>query len=278
MSNIQDFFGGKTAILVNPPKAATDNFRPDLATATFHMEYLDIFMSPDGDGSWLDISTVTNAYVKYGADGVADWSIAHTDINAAATQWIHGVMWDTVDDLIYVCAASSSNLYFASIAPIAGTITNIATIAHTLSLSSNVYYQGIQRAINGSGDFTIIMGTKAIDFDVTGSVTVAEAVRFGANYSGYVTEDGIGLSLAVADAETNSSSITGSLGIGGQVTFYIPPEFGIAVQVASGFSVIGNSLALRCNTGSSYGRRYFDRADFDRFMRDLAKSAYGAEL
>ena len=267
----------KRGFNIKPPTVYTGN-RPDLYTGAANLNVYTAAnaWSPNNDGSYLQWSTNTAAYILYGADGVADWSVLPTNINASATGWIHGFHWDTVDNLIYVAASNASgDIYFGSINPTTGATVQIgATILATgLTTTSNEYQTGVCRVSNGSGNLFIIEGANILELTVTG--TLVRAFTKGSNTGSYRTADGYYVHVSAISSIDGESYITMYTENTTLANINIPVGVGFATQSNCTFSQIGDYVTFREASGGVYGAKYFDKVDFDRFIRELYEAWQG---
>ena len=260
----------------------------------------------DNDGSYImppgEDTGEPYLWRKYSKTNALVWSVAPADIHAdAPVAWIFH-WYDSVDDALWVGAGGAINIgeiWVAKIADSDGTVTYVGKT----TLSSN--FQGTlvsghrrrgnwyaARAAAGSGDITIYNLTK---FAVISSANASEVTppalitQDGVNIidrSGYLSADGKVMCTGIHSERMRSVDAVPHIEVkrGGALGLcLLPPWPGFPYTFRGRFELWDGYVALvpggdetwsstysATTTWSTFGPRFFDRTDFDRWLNDLA--------
>jgi len=241
--------------------------------------------TPTNDGSYIRLPTDETGNLElYNAANAQVWVKAHTDIHADAEYWT-GVFWiDTTDEKIWVWVydegTEPDTYYLATVALSDGTVASIGSCEPGNGLYGKIftsYYA--ERAAMGSGNLVIRDGDNQITLDTSdGSIAVATAqiTQNGAAISGaadYETEDGLiyvitGPVLSVFPISSGQNSYM-QLQRGGSIRYvYIPMNSPGGV---GGYPILWGGYVAICSasTDQAYNARFFERAAFDTWLKNL---------
>ena len=241
--------------------------------------------TPTNDGSYIRLPTDETGNLElYNAANAQVWVKAHTDIHADAEYWT-GVFWiDTTDEKIWVWVydegTEPDTYYLATVALSDGTVASIGSCEPGNGLYGKIftsYYA--ERAAMGSGNLVIRDGDNQITLDTSdGSIAVATAqiTQNGAAINAsadYETEDGLiyvtaGPQVVVDPAASGQYSYMYLQRGGSYRNVYIPMNSpggaGVYPILWGGYVAICSSAA-----GKVYNARFFERAAFDAWLKNL---------
>ena len=212
----------------------------------------DAYDAEANDGSFFRFpKSTTAAFEYYNGSGVLQWSVAHTNIDAAADHWF-GFYRDGTADRIY-CAAgdiSANSLFYAYITVSTGAVTNVRTYTIT-GLAG-----GGRLCSLTDGSLMLFNNREIINLDGA-STTVNYRNTYGTNFMPalltYITADGLyGVDGISYDSQTDFLQVAG-----------ISSGFGVAADISL------SRIAL--------SRQNFDSSIFEALMAD-AVAAFNSSV
>ena len=309
MSNIDDFFSSSSGGIPKLPTAVKHRANLNSTVAGGSLGNLPM-ITPGTNRTQLRMPDSTNALTDsylYLEDDVTIWTITITNVNTALTlaltAWT-GLHWfDNVDDLFYFVLRDATPGYSLITIDRAGTIALVGTDTEAnlgMVFSTSAANQWWERSAQGSGDFSIYIGTEVATISSsTGAVTAigANFVLTGAtdkiinsNFRGYISNDKkIAVSggrvdnyvAGVTQTQVINLSLTrgdssGSFGINpGELGWSFSELETASVEIRfekwDGKLVITASPRATASviSASLAGPRVFEIADFDGWLHDI---------
>jgi hypothetical protein len=226
--------------------------------------------------------STTGAITRGIMGGSNVWSVAHTDINAAADRWAGFIHYDSVGGLLWVIATDTTPTpdthYLATIAASNGAIVQIANFqSDNFSLGGGTF-MAPQRATETSGDFTCIsLGRKFVltsagvlsTDEVWAPTGISDSV--GNEASGLLDPNGVYvLTSPIPSASSSIQGITidtcnSDAGNNDGISIPIPGIAG-AGRLGIWGPYIAIMTAFVAAGTENHVIRYYDKADFFRYI------------
>ena len=249
------------------------------------------------EGAYVRVPiTDTGNFSRYDEDGVIDWTVNIASLQAvvAAVDIFTGhFFYDGTNHKIYFIAVDTTTTedtwYLMSIAVGTGVVTNVGSVGtvKTAEATTGLLYYGFMSRTNiTSGDFTIYDGSEVITIDSSdGSVVTALAT---------IAQDGFTLDTALSFSYANSdgSLLTGVSSFQHNTTNYTQIVIYRGGQSGTVYRDLGEArffptcistaqaaprlwdgniiIAGDSTTASRYGVLATTRAEFDRWLTDIA--------
>lgn len=236
------------------------------------------------DGSYIHLPySGTDSFFRYDNTNTAIWQVNKGNIDSSVNYWAGAVWLDRTDEKLWVWAVDTDTTpdtyYLANIALSDGTITQVGSCQPGDGLFNyyrTTYYT--ERAEMGSGDLTIRDGEQQIVISTTDGSIVTPATQITqngivlANNVSYQTENGkIYLGYPTVGDSNYSIGAYCYIQRGGVLSKVVLPILSPGA-ITTGYSTLWDGYVAvgSGTTGTMYNARFFERADFDDWLKRIA--------